>query len=95
MSVDAETVKRVARLARIRVAEEDVEGLRGELNAILGFVEQLNEVDVEGVELMTSVQPMLMRKRADEVTDGGKADDILANAPARQGEYFLVPKVVE
>lgn len=95
MSVDAETVKRVARLARIRVADEDVEGLRGELNAILGFVEQLNEVDVEGVEPMTSVQPMLMRKRADEVTDGGKAADILANAPARQGEYFLVPKVVE
>jgi aspartyl-tRNA(Asn)/glutamyl-tRNA(Gln) amidotransferase subunit C len=95
MSVDAETVKRVARLARIRVADEDVEALRGELNAILGFVEQLNEVDVEGVEPMTSVQPMLMRKRADAVTDGGKSVDILANAPVRQGEYFLVPKVVE
>jgi aspartyl-tRNA(Asn)/glutamyl-tRNA(Gln) amidotransferase subunit C len=95
MSVDAETVKRVARLARIRVADDDVGGLRGELNAILGFVEQLNEVDVAGVEPMTSVQPMLMRKRADEVTDGGKAGDILANAPARQGDYFLVPKVVE
>ena len=95
MSVDAETVKRVARLARIRVADEDVEALRGELNAILGFVEQLNEVDVEGVEPMTSVQPMLMKRRADEVTDGGKAEDVLANAPARQGDYFLVPKVVE
>jgi aspartyl-tRNA(Asn)/glutamyl-tRNA(Gln) amidotransferase subunit C len=95
MSVDAETVKRVARLARIRVADEDVEALRGELNAILGFVEQLNEVDVEGVEPMTSVQPMLMRKRADEITDGGKAEDILANAPARENDYFLVPKVVE
>ena len=95
MSVDAETVKRVARLARIRVADEDVEALRGELNAILGFVEQLNEVDVEGVEPMTSVQPMLMRKRTDEITDGGKAADVLANAPARQDDYFLVPKVVE
>jgi len=95
MSVDAETVKRVARLARIRVADEDVEALRGELNAILGFVEQLNEVDVEGVEPMTSVQPMLMKRRADEITDGGKAEDVLANAPARQGDYFLVPKVVE
>ena len=71
------------------------DALRGELNAILGLVEQLNEVDVSGVEPMTSVLPMAMKKRADVVTDGGKADDVLANAPAREGSYFLVPKVVE
>ena len=95
MSVDVSTVKRVAHLARIRVADEDLEALRGELNAILGFVEQLNEVDVAGIEPMTSVQPMAMRKRDDQVNDGSCADDILANAPARQDNYFLVPKVVE
>jgi aspartyl-tRNA(Asn)/glutamyl-tRNA(Gln) amidotransferase subunit C len=95
MSVDLATVKRVAHLARISVSEAEAEGLRGELNAILGWVEQLNEVDVSGVEPMTSVLPMAMKKRADVVTDGGKADDILANAPARDGDYFLVPKVVE
>ena len=88
MSVDAATVKRVAHLARIRVSDEEAEALRGELNAILGFVEQLNEVDVSGVEPMTSVLPMAMKKRADVVTDGGKADDILANAPARAGRLF-------
>jgi aspartyl-tRNA(Asn)/glutamyl-tRNA(Gln) amidotransferase subunit C len=95
MSVDVNTVKRVAHLARIRVADEDLEGLRGELNAILGFVEQLNEVDVTGVEPMTSVTPMSMKKREDRVTDGGCAEDVLANAPVRQENYFLVPKVVE
>ena len=95
MSVDAETVKRVAHLARIHVTEEEVEGFRSELNAILGFVEQLNEVDVEGVESMTSVIPMRMKQRDDAISDGGKPDDVLANAPARQGDYFLVPKVVE
>jgi len=95
MSVDAATVKRVAHLARIRVAEDEVEALQGELNAILGFVEQLNEVDVSGVEPMTSVIPMAMKKRRDTVTDGGKADDIVANAPARKDHYFVVPKVVE
>jgi aspartyl-tRNA(Asn)/glutamyl-tRNA(Gln) amidotransferase subunit C len=95
MSVDAETVKRVAHLARIRVNEDEVEGLRSELNAILGFVEQLNEVDVTGVEPMTSVIPMRMKQRADAVTEGGHPEDILANAPARLGNYFLVPKVVE
>ncbi len=95
MSVDLATVKRVAHLARISVSDAEAEALRGELNAILGFVEQLNEVDVSGVEPMTSVLPMAMRKRADAVTDGGKADDILANAPARADHYFLVPKVVE
>ena len=95
MSVDAATVKRVAHLARIKVSDAEAEALRGELNGILTWVEQLNEVDVTGVEPMTSVLPMQMRKRADVVTEGGKADDILANAPAREGSYFAVPKVVE
>ena len=95
MSVDAETVRRVAHLARIAVAEEEVEHLQGELNAILAFVEQLAEVDVAGVEPMTSVTPMAMKMRKDEVTDGGIADAIMANAPAREDHFFLVPKVVE
>ena len=95
MSVDAATVRRIAHLARIAVAEDEVEHLRGELNAILAFVEQLSEVDVEGVEPMTSVIPMEMKKRPDEVTDGGIPDDILKNAPAAQDGFFAVPKVVE
>jgi aspartyl-tRNA(Asn)/glutamyl-tRNA(Gln) amidotransferase subunit C len=95
MSVDNATVRRIARLARIAVADDEVEHLKGELNAMLAFVEQLSEVDVVGVEPMTSVTPMQMRRRADEVTDGGIAADILANAPARQGDFFMVPKVVE
>ena len=95
MSVDIQTVKRVARLARIAVSEDDAERMTGELNTILGFVEQLNEVDVTGVEPMTSVTPMLMKKRADVVTDGGKADAMVANAPASAENFFLVPKVVE
>ena len=95
MSVDAATVRRIAHLARIAVAEDEVEHLREELNAILAFVEQLSEVDVEGVEPMTSVTPMEMKKRPDEVTDGGIPDDILKNAPAAQDGFFVVPKVVE
>jgi aspartyl-tRNA(Asn)/glutamyl-tRNA(Gln) amidotransferase subunit C len=95
MSVDLATVKRVARLARIAVADDDAERMTGELNAILGFVEQLDEVDVAGVEPMTSVIPMEMRKREDRVTDGSKAADIVANAPATEDNFFLVPKVVE
>ena len=95
MSVDLDIVKRVARLARIAVDAEDAERMTGELNAILGFVEQLNEVDVTGVEPMTSVIPMAMKKRQDAITDGGKADDIVANAPATDENFFLVPKVVE
>jgi len=95
MSVDADTVRRIAHLARIAVADQEVEHLRGEINAILAFVEQLAEVDVEGVEPMTSVTPMQMKKRPDAVTDGNIADDILKNAPERQDHYFIVPKVVE
>ena len=95
MAVDAATVRRIAHLARIAVAEEEIEPLQGELNAILAFVEQLSEVDVEGVEPMTSVIPMDIRKRADVITDGGKAEDIVANAPATEDNFFLVPKVVE
>ena len=95
MSVDAATVRRIAHLARIAVAEDEVEHLRGELNAMLAFVEQLSEVNVAGIEPMTSVTPMAMKKREDKVTDGGIAEDVLRNAPAREGSYFLVPKVVE
>lgn len=95
MSVDLATVKRVARLARIAVTDEEAVKMEGELNTILGFVDQLNEVDVSGVEPMTSVMPMDMKKRPDIVTDGGKATDIVANAPATEENYFLVPKVVE
>ncbi|HXX09762.1 MAG TPA: Asp-tRNA(Asn)/Glu-tRNA(Gln) amidotransferase subunit GatC [Pseudolabrys sp.] len=95
MSVDANTVRRIAHLARIAVAEDEVEHLKGELNAMLAFVEQLSEVKVEGVEPMTSVTPMAMKKRVDAVTDGGIADDIVRNAPASDGNFFLVPKVVE
>jgi aspartyl-tRNA(Asn)/glutamyl-tRNA(Gln) amidotransferase subunit C len=95
MSVDADTVRRVAHLARIAVADDEVEHLRGELNAMLAFVEQLSEVDVAGVEPMTSVMPMAMKMRRDEITDGGIADAVMANAPAREDHFFLVPKVVE
>jgi aspartyl-tRNA(Asn)/glutamyl-tRNA(Gln) amidotransferase subunit C len=95
MSVDADTVRRIARLARIAVAENEVPHLEGELNAMLAFVEQLSEVDVEGVEPMTSVTPMEMKKRPDVVTDGGIPDDIVRNAPATENHFFLVPKVVE
>jgi aspartyl-tRNA(Asn)/glutamyl-tRNA(Gln) amidotransferase subunit C len=95
MSVDADIVRRIAHLARIAVAEDEVAHVQGELNAILAFFEQLSEVDVSGIEPMTSVVPMQMKKRSDEVTDGGIADDIVKNAPATQDHFFLVPKVVE
>ena len=95
MSVDLATVKRVARLARIAVSEEEANRMTDELNGILGFVEQLSEVNVEGVEPMTSVTPMEMRKRQDVVNDGDKADAIVANAPATDRNFFQVPKVVE
>ena len=95
MPVDADTVRRIAHLARIAVADDEVEDLKRELNAILAFIEQLTEVNVDGVAPMTSVTPMEMKKRADAVTDGSIADDIVRNAPATEGDYFLVPKVVE
>lgn len=95
MSVDAATVKRIGRLARIRVEEEEVEKYREELNTILGFVEQLGEVDVSGVEPMTSVTPMRLRRRQDQVSDGGYPEKIVANAPLSEDNFFMVPKVVE
>ena len=95
MPVDAETVRRIAHLARIAVADDEIAELQAELNAMLAFVEQLSEVDVEGVEPMTSVTPMRLKQREDKVTDGGIADDIVRNAPATEDHYFLVPKVVE
>jgi aspartyl-tRNA(Asn)/glutamyl-tRNA(Gln) amidotransferase subunit C len=95
MSVDAETVRRIARLARIAVAEDEVEHLQGELNTMLAFVEQLSEVDVAGVEPMTSVMPMAMKSRVDEVTDGGNGVAVLSNAPASEDGFYLVPKVIE
>ena len=95
MSIDAATVKRIGRLARIRVEEKEVEKYQGELNAILGFVEQLNEVNVEGVEAMTSVTPMQLRRREDKITDGGYPEAIVKNAPLSEDNFFMVPKVVE
>jgi aspartyl-tRNA(Asn)/glutamyl-tRNA(Gln) amidotransferase subunit C len=95
MSVDSTTVRRIARLARIKVTDDEIEHLKDELSAMLAFVEQLSEVDVTGVEPMTSVTPTTMRQRADKVTDGGIAEAVLRNAPVRQGDFFMVPKVVE
>ena len=95
MSIDADKVRYIAHLARIAVADDEIEHLKGELNAILTWAEQLGEVDVEGVQPMTSVTPMAMKMRDDIVTDGGIADDIVGNAPATQDHYFVVPKVVE
>ena len=95
MSVDQATVRRIAHLARIKVNEAEVPHLQTELNAILAFVEELASVDVEGVEPMTSVQPMPMKKRKDVVTDGAIADKIVSNAPVSDDHFFVVPKVVE
>ena len=95
MSVDQATVRRIARLARIAVTDEEVPHLQNELNSMLSFVEQLNEVNVDGVEPMTSVTPMAMKKREDQVTDGHYADVVVGNAPMTEDQYFLVPKVVE
>ena len=95
MSVDAATVKRIARLARIRIADEEVGKYQDELNQILGFVEQLSEVDVAGVEPMTSVTPMVLRRREDKITDGGYPEKIVKNAPLSEDNFFEVPKVVE
>lgn len=95
MSVDSATVRRIAHLARISVNDDEIAPLQNELNAILAFVEQLNEVDVTNVEPMTSVTPMQLRQREDKVTDGHYADKIVGNAPMTEDNYFLVPKVVE
>lgn len=95
MSVDQATVKRVAKLARIKVQDADLPRLAGELNSILGWIEQLNEVDVSGVEPLTSVVSMSMKMRSDDVTDGHYPQKIVANAPAQEDNFFMVPKVVE
>jgi aspartyl-tRNA(Asn)/glutamyl-tRNA(Gln) amidotransferase subunit C len=95
MSVDSATVRRIAHLARISVSDDEIAPLQNELNAILAFVEQLNEVDVANVEPMTSVTPMQLRQREDKVTDGHYPDKIVANAPLTEDHFFLVPKVVE
>ena len=95
MSIDIETARRVAKLARIKVEDEDLPALAEDFNRILGFVEQLNEVDIEGVEPMTSVTPMRLKRRKDGVTDGGQADKVLSNAPDAREGFFAVPKVVE
>jgi aspartyl-tRNA(Asn)/glutamyl-tRNA(Gln) amidotransferase subunit C len=95
MSIDTETAARVAKLARIAVPEADLPALAGELSGILTFMEQLNEVDVEGVEPMVSVTPMTLKRRRDEVTDGGQQAAVLKNAPDAREGFFAVPKVVE
>jgi aspartyl-tRNA(Asn)/glutamyl-tRNA(Gln) amidotransferase subunit C len=95
VSLDEATVARIARLARIAVPEEELAPLATELSHILQWIEQLNEVDTDGVPPMTSVAAMKLAWREDEVTDGGRPEDILANAPERQDGYFVVPKVVE
>jgi aspartyl-tRNA(Asn)/glutamyl-tRNA(Gln) amidotransferase subunit C len=95
MSIDIDTARKVAHLARIAVRENDLPALAGELSAVLAFMEELNEVDVTGVAPMTSVTPMRLKRRQDEVTDGGMADRILSNAPDAREGFFAVPKVVE
>jgi aspartyl-tRNA(Asn)/glutamyl-tRNA(Gln) amidotransferase subunit C len=95
MAVDKDTVAKIAKLARIRVSEEQQAALAGELSNILGWIEQLNELDTEGVAPMTSVVAMKPKLRDDEVTDGGYPDEILANAPEPAHGFFTVPKVVE
>ncbi|MEZ5924696.1 MAG: Asp-tRNA(Asn)/Glu-tRNA(Gln) amidotransferase subunit GatC [Hyphomicrobiaceae bacterium] len=95
MQVDEKTVRKIARLARLKITDDEVGRMQGELNVILNWVEQLNAVPTDGVEPMTRVLPMQMKKRRDEVTSGGIADDIVANAPRADDHYFVVPKVVE
>ena len=95
MSIDTKTAAHVAKLARIRVDEERLPALAEEFNAVLGFIEQLNEVDVEGVEPMVSVTPMRLKRRKDGVTDGNMQDKVLSNAPDAREGFFAVPKVVE
>lgn len=95
MSIDTTTAARVAKLARIKVEDADLPALAGEFNTILGFIEQLGEVDIEGVEPMTSVTPQRLKRRADAVTDGGQQERVLSNAPDAREGFFAVPKVVE
>ncbi len=95
MSIDIETARKVAHLARIRVDEDRLPALAQEISTILGFIEQLNEVDIDGVEPMVSVTPMRLKRREDVVTDGNQQDKILANAPDAREGFFAVPKVVE
>ncbi len=95
MSLDPATVRRIARLARIRLADEEAAPLGAQLDGILGWIEQLNEVDVDGIEPLTGAPDMALRLRADRVTDGGIAEQVLANAPDRAGAFFTVPKVIE
>jgi len=95
MSIDIETAARVAKLARIKVEPDALPALAEEFNAIMGFIEQLNEVDVEGVEPMTSVTPMRLKRRVDVVNDGNQQEKVLANAPDAREGFFAVPKVVE
>ena len=95
MSLDPAAVRRIARLARLRVDDAQVTQIQGELNAILGWIDQLNEVDVSGVEPLTGGALMAMRMRDDVVTDGAQAEAVLSNAPERDGPFYTVPKVVE
>lgn len=95
MQVDEATVRRIARLARIKITDEEATSLQGELSGILDWVKQLDEVKTDGVEPMTAVIPMTLKKRADVVTDGDKADDIVKNAPTSDDHFFVVQKVIE
>ena len=95
MSLDPATVRRIALLARIRLEDAEVAPLQAELNGILGWIEQLNEVDVDRIDPITGAAHMALKMREDEVTDGGDVERVLANAPERIGDYFAVPKVVE
>ncbi|MEO3416330.1 Asp-tRNA(Asn)/Glu-tRNA(Gln) amidotransferase subunit GatC [Roseovarius sp. CAU 1744] len=95
MSIDTDTAAKVAKLARIRVEDDALPALAQEFNNILGFIEQLNEVDVDGVEPMVSVTPMRLKRRQDVVNDGDQQDKVLSNAPDAREGFFAVPKVVE
>ena len=95
MSLDKDTVARIARLARLKVPDEELAPLAGELSGIFAWIEQLNEVDTKNVEPMTRVVPIELKQREDKITDGGIADDVTRNAPQTEDHYFVVPKVVE
>jgi aspartyl-tRNA(Asn)/glutamyl-tRNA(Gln) amidotransferase subunit C len=95
MSLDPATIRRIAKLARIAVDDSEVARLQDDLNGILGWIEQLNEVDVDGIEPLTGAAQMALRMRADEVSDGDQQEAVLANAPERAGVFFTVPRVVE